>query len=115
MKVSPFSKPIVASLVATPICIYLAAVSGGERHGSNLWRIILFPYTMLSISIFGLSVPFIRMGDFLLTFIQIPLYGIIIGSACQKQQFSRIIVALLAAHLLAVAIYMLFANGSGLT
>jgi hypothetical protein len=112
MKISPYSKPFVASLFATPICIYLAAVSGGAGHGSNLWRIIFFPYTMLLISIFGLSVPFIRIGIFLLTFIQIPLYGIIIGFACQRHQFSRILIALLAAHLLTVVIYILFADGN---
>jgi hypothetical protein len=104
--------PFIASLVATPICIYLAAVSAGAGHGSYLWAKILFPYTMLSILIFGLSAPLIRIGIWLLTFIQIPLYGIILGFACQKQRFSRIIVALLAAHLLAIVIYMLFANGN---
>jgi hypothetical protein len=108
MKITSFWKPIIASLVAAPICLFLAAVSTGAGHGTYLWAKILFPYTMLSTLIFdSITAPFI-----LLAIIQYPLYGIALGIAGKKRRFSHMVIALLILHLLAVVVFILFPNRS---
>jgi hypothetical protein len=106
MRVSAFWKPLTACLIATPICLLLAVVSGGGGHGNYLWAKILFPYTMVSTSIFeSITTPFI-----LLAIIQFPLYGIALGMANRKHKVAQMIVVLSVVHLLAVTITFLFSN-----
>jgi hypothetical protein len=106
MKISAFWYTIVASLVATPICLFLAAVSTGAGHGTYLWAKILFPYTMLSTLILeSITTPFI-----LLAIIQFPLYGIALGIAGKRHRLSHMIIALLVVHFGAVVFFILFPN-----
>ena len=104
MRYSEFWKPVIISLVATPICLFLGMASGGAGHGSYFLAKVLFPYTMLSTTLFrSITAPFI-----LLAVIQILFYGIILGAANAKDRFLPLAGTVLAAHILAVAACFLF-------
>ena len=104
MKNSEFWKPFIVSLVATPVCLLMAAASGGAGHGSYFLAKVLFPYTMLStILLRSITIPFI-----LLAAIQIPLYGVVFGAAHAKDKFLPLACVVLVAHVLAVAACFLF-------
>lgn len=106
MRASTFSASLIASLVATPICLLLALASGGAGHGNYLWAKVVFPYTMLSTLAFeSITRPFI-----ILAIIQFPLYGVALGLASRKHRFAHMAIALPVIHLLAVMI--LFLSGS---
>src|ERR1051326_330702 len=100
MKINAFWKPIIASLIATPICLFLGLASAGAGHGDYILATILFPYSILLIFAFGLMLPpFITVT---LAIIQFPTYGIILGFAKEKKQIRSWAVLLLAVHVLAV-------------
>jgi hypothetical protein len=99
MKESTISKPLVASLVATPLFLLAAIASARAGHGSYLLAKILFPFTMLSTLVFGSIVaPAIALAV-----LQIPFYGFILGRANVKGGLRKRAAVLLLAHLLAVA------------
>jgi ABC-type methionine transport system permease subunit len=98
MRTSAFWTPVIASLVATPICLLLGIASGGAGHGNYFPAKLLFPFTMLSTILFGsITVPFI-----LLAVAQFPAYGVILGHANEKGGFMRAACAVLTVHALAV-------------
>lgn len=104
MRKSEFWKPVIISLVATPICLFLGIASGGAGHGSYFLAKALFPYTMLSVIFFGeITAPFI-----LLAVVQIPFYGVVFGAANTKDRLLPLAGAVLVARILAVAACFLF-------
>ena len=103
MRVSAFSAPFIACLVATPICIFLALFSAGIGHGDYLWAKILFPSTMLLTLIFeSITTPGI-----ILAIVQFPLYGVVLGLANRRHKFAHMAIALIVLHLLAVIIFFM--------
>ena len=99
MKTSAMSKPLVVSLIATPLFLLAAIASGGAGHGSYLLAKILFPFTMLSTLVFGSIVaPAIALAV-----LQFPFYGFILGRANVKGGLRTRAAVLLFAHMLAVA------------
>jgi hypothetical protein len=108
MRNPAFWKPVIISLVATPICLFLGIASGGAGHGSYFLAKVLFPYTMLSVIFFSsIAAPFI-----LLAVIQIPFYGVLFGAANAKSNFLPLAGAVLVAHVLAAMACLLFIGES---
>jgi hypothetical protein len=106
MRVSAFAAPFIACLIATPICLFLALLSGGAGHGDYLWAKILFPYPMLSTLIFeSIAAPSI-----ILAIIQFPLYGVALGLANRRQKIGHVAIALMIIHILAIIIFILIGN-----
>lgn len=106
MRVSAFWKPVIACIVVTPICLFLAVASTGAGHGDYLWAKILFPYTMLSALAFGsITLPFI-----LLAILQFPLYGVGLGIANKKHKASVAVTGLLALHIVAAIMSFVLTN-----
>jgi hypothetical protein len=103
MRVSDFSTPFIACLVATPICLFLALLSAGAGHGDYLWAKILFPYTMLLTVIFeSVTTPGI-----ILAIVQYPLYGVALGLANRKHKVVHMAIALIVFHVLAAILFFL--------
>ena len=99
MKASTISKPLLISLVATPLFVLAAVGSAGAGHGSYLLAKILFPFTMLSTLVFGsIIAPAIALAVF-----QFPFYGFILGRENVKGTVGTRATVLLLIHLLAVA------------
>jgi hypothetical protein len=97
MNRSKFWKPVVLSLIATPISLFVGIASGGAGHGNYLAAKVLFPFTMLSIRAFGsITAPFV-----ILAIIQFPLYGVIVGSANRKGKLLPYVIAVVVVHTLA--------------
>jgi hypothetical protein len=106
MKTSRFWKPIIISLAATPICLYISVVSTGGGHSFFLPK-ILFPYAMLSISFFkSITV------SILLAVIEIPFYSAILARANAKDEFLPLAVKISVVHILAVIASFLFSSES---
>lgn len=98
--------PLIASLIVTPIALLLGVGSAGAGHGDYRLAMILFPYTMLSTTIFdSITTPFI-----LLAIIQFPLYGVILGSASEKGRFVSTSILLSLVHCLALTAMLLIAS-----
>ena len=98
MKASAISKPLVVSLIATPLFLLAAVASAGAGHGSYLLAKILFPFTMLSTLAFGsIIAPAIALAV-----LQFPFYGFILGKANAKGSFRKRAAMLLVIHMLAV-------------
>lgn len=103
-----FWTPLIASFIVTPIALLLGVGSAGAGHGDYKLAMILFPYTMLSTTIFdSITPPFI-----LLAIIQFPLYGFILGRANEKGRFVPIFILLCVVHCLAVAAMFLVVSTS---
>jgi hypothetical protein len=99
MKASAISKPLVVSLIATPLFLFAAVASAGAGHGSYMLAKILFPFTMLSTLAFGsIIAPAIALAV-----LQFPFYGFILGTANVKGRFRTRPAVLLLIHILAVA------------
>ena len=97
-----FWPPVIASLIATPICLVLGLGSAGVGHGDYILATFLFPYTILLMSVTGATLPpFIVI---ILAIAQFPAYGIILGNAAVKQRFRWWAVLLLVIHALATII-----------
>ncbi len=89
--------PLIASLIVTPIALLLGIGSAGAGHGDYRLAMVLFPYTMLSTTIFNsITAPFI-----LLAIIQFPLYGVILGYASEKGRFVSVLILLCLVHCVA--------------
>ena len=108
MTSSTFWKPVILSLIAAPICLFIGMLSAGGGHSSYLLAKFLFPYTMVSIVFFkSITIPFI-----VLAIIEIPFYGLVLGVANAKNKFLPFAVVILLAHILAVAACFLFIDKS---
>jgi hypothetical protein len=89
--------PVIASLIVTPIALFLGVGSAGAGHGDYRLAMMLFPYTMLSTFIFdSITIPFI-----VLAIIQFPLYGMALGYANQRGRIWRVTILLSVVHGLA--------------
>lgn len=99
MKHPEFWKPVIASLVATPVCLLIGIASGGAGHGDYVLARILFPYTMLASFLFEeIVAPLV-----VLAVAQFPLYGVALGVAAKRGRFGVTLLLLLAVHALAAA------------
>lgn len=99
MKAFAISKPLVVSLIATPLFLLAAVASAGAGHGSYLLAKILFPFTMLSTLVFGsIIAPAIALAV-----LQFPFYGFILGKANVKGSLRAQAAVFLLIHVLAVA------------
>ena len=97
MKHPEFWKPVIASLVVTPVCLFLGLVSAGMGHGDYVLARILLPYAMLSAVLFkGIVAPLI-----VLAVAQFPLYGVALGAAAKRGRLSTALLLLLVVHTLA--------------
>jgi hypothetical protein len=105
MRGSGFWKPVIASLIVTPIALILGLGSAGGGHGDYILATYLFPFAVLLISLLGGKLPaFVTVT---LAVAQFPLYGIILGLAAEKKRFSLWLLALLGAHALATVVCFL--------
>jgi hypothetical protein len=100
MRLAAYWIPVLLSFVVAPICLVIAVAYAGMGHGSYLWALIFFPYTMLSTRFFG-SIPTFFA---LLAIAQFPIYGFILGSANVKGRFRRTALILLTIHVLTIGI-----------
>lgn len=99
MREPEFWKPVIASLLATPVCLFLGLVSGGVGHGDYVLARILFPYTMLAALLFEeIAAPLI-----LLAVVQFPLYGVILGTAAKRGRSGAALLVVLVVHALSAA------------
>jgi len=104
MTIPAFWKPMIASLVLTPVALFLAVVSGGAGHGDYLWARILFPYTMLStLRVGSITGPFIWLA-----IVQFPVYGVALGVANKNHKILPAAFLLLAIHSVAAIIASVF-------
>ncbi|MCA1643087.1 MAG: hypothetical protein LC785_14310 [Acidobacteria bacterium] len=94
-------KPLLAGLIATPICLLVAAVSGGVGHGDYTLAIILFPFAALFIVAFD-QLPSATIIMIILASLQLPAYGTFISLYAVKMKRLVASVSLLILHLLAV-------------
>jgi hypothetical protein len=97
---------MIASLIVTPIALLLGVGSAGAGHGDYRLAMILFPYTLLSTSLFdSITPPFI-----ILAIIQFPIYGVALGYANEKQRLLSMSIVLCVVHGIALAAMLLVAN-----
>ena len=97
---------MIVSLVLTPIALLLGVGSGGAGHGDYRLAMILFPYTLLSTSVFdSITPPFI-----ILAIIQFPLYGVALGYANEKGRLLSMSIVLGVVHGLVLSAMFLVAN-----
>ena len=97
---------MIASLIVMPIALLLGVGSAGAGHGDYRLAMILFPYTLLSTSVFdSITPPFI-----ILAIIQFPIYGVALGYANEKRRLLSISIVLCVVHGIAVAAMLLVAN-----
>lgn len=84
MKVARFWMPIIVSLIATPICLFLGFASGGAGHGDYILTTILFPYSVLLIFTLGSMIPSLITATLMI--LQFPAYGIILGYSFERRR-----------------------------
>jgi hypothetical protein len=98
-----FWKPVIISLVVTPIALFLGVLSAGAGHGHYGMAKLLFPYTMLPAMVSG------QISSFfiLLAVAQFPAYGIVLGLANEKGRARLGAVVLSIAHTTAVVAVLL--------
>src|SRR5688500_60773 len=99
MRNPEFWRPVIVSLAATPVCLFLGLVSAGVGHGDYVLARILFPYTMLSAFLFeeiGAPLIFLAVAQF-------PLYGLALGAAAKRGRLGTALLLLLVVHALAAA------------
>src|SRR5438067_12360599 len=86
------------------LAVALVAACGG--HGSYLPAKILFPYAML-ITLRWSRVTTLAAA---LAFIQMPLYGAVIGAAAYRKRRAKALLSLVIMHLLSALVCILIAN-----
>src|SRR5688572_27711113 len=106
MRSRKFWAPVIASLIVTPIALLLGIGSAGAGHGDYRLAMILFPYTLLSASVFdSITPPFI-----ILAIIQFPIYGVALGYAHEKGRLLSMSIVLCVVHSIALATMFWVAN-----
>jgi hypothetical protein len=96
MRRSGFWKPVIASLIVTPVALFLGLASSGAGHGDYILATFLFPYAVLLISAVSGEAPAFLVIT--LAVAQFPIYGIILGLAAEKKKFRLWLLAVLAVH-----------------
>jgi len=99
MKTLEFWKPIIVSLIVTPLALFAGGVSAGGGHGDFVWLKILFPYSLLQAFIFQ-SVAL----SFLLAIVQFPVYGIILAYTGKRRSFGLTGLILTVVHISATVL-----------
>lgn len=98
-----FWPPFVVVIVLTPFLLLAGIGSAGAGHGNYFIAKLLFPFTMLSTTLFdGITAPFL-----ILAFAQFPLYGIFIGLMNKRGNLFHGLVGLVAIHVGATIACML--------
>ena len=88
--------PFVASVVATPVFLFILVGTAGAGHADNRGpACTLFPYAMLA----GVQ----DMPFFALLVVQLPLYGLALGAAARRGRFLLALVLVIAVHAAAAA------------
>ena len=81
MRSHKFWWPVIASLAATPVFLFLLVASAGVGHSDNRGpAYVLFPYALLASNLFGTK----DMPFFALLVVQYPLYGLALGAAGRR-------------------------------
>ena len=97
---------VLLGLVASIPLLLLAIASGGAGHGNYFWAKILFPFTMLSTSVFqSITFPFI-----VLAIIQFPAYGFLIGRQTRQGNLIKASAIVILVHLVALGFTFFFTN-----
>ena len=106
MNARRFWIPFAVFVGLTPIMLFIGLISSGVGHGDYFLAKILFPYTMLSTAAFDrVEPPFV-----FLTFIQYPVYGVVIGLANVRRKLLISGGVLAVIHVLAVIAALRFAT-----
>jgi hypothetical protein len=100
--------PIILSVPATIIFVIIASLTTEFTIWQSFATLLLFPYTMLA----TLAYPFTREPPALIhtIFLQVPLYGIIIGIAWVKGHLKSVLIFLLVSHLIAAGLAVKYAG-----
>lgn len=91
-------QPVIVSLLITPLCLFVAAISGGAGHGSYTLAIVLFPYAgVLAMALDPLfnSAPL----TIVIAVIQYPAYGIVLGLGREKDRLRMYAIGLVLLHI----------------
>ena len=91
--------PLFVSLLITPVCLLIAAISGGAGHGDYTAAIVMFPYAALFIVFFD-RFPAATMIMASLAILQFPLYGAAMSIYARKKRMRMALVGVLCLHLL---------------
>lgn len=96
MRNREFWLPVIVSLAATPVFLFILVASAGVGHSdSRPAACTLCPYAML-VGVEG-------MTFFALLVTQLPLYGLVLGAAARRGRFLLALVLIIAAHAAAAA------------
>jgi hypothetical protein len=106
MNARRFWIPFAIFLGLTPIMLFFGLLSAGAGHGDYFLAKILFPYTLLSTA----GVDRIEPPFDLLTVIQYPAYGVVMGLANVKRKLLISGGALALVHAVVVIAAFLFAS-----
>jgi hypothetical protein len=94
--------PLIISLVLTPPCLFIAAISGGVGHGDYTPLIVLFPLAALSAELdHYFNATILRI---VIAVMQFPLYGLSLGIAVKRGTVVWVVVGLSVLHILATLI-----------
>jgi hypothetical protein len=102
MNIRRFWRPVIISLVITPLCLFVAAISGGVGHGDYTLAIILFPYAALLAAALD---PLFNSTPLMIVIavIQYPFYGVALGLSLEKNQLRLCAVGLVVLHVVVTA------------
>lgn len=100
--------PLLVCCLLTPLFVLLGVASAGAGHGDYRLAKLLFPFTMVSTSLFGA----VTEPLFALALVQYPVYGLVLGLANHKGKLAAVASAVLAVHVLAVYLCVWFPNPS---
>lgn len=110
-----FWRPVIVSLVLTPVCLFIGLVSAGMGEGNFILARVLFPYIFFIpyIAKLILILPENLPPEIVLSpsIIQFPLYGFVLGMANKKDAFNHVAVFIVALHLFSMILcFVLTAN-----
>jgi hypothetical protein len=93
-----FWKPVLLSIVITPLFLLIALGSGGVGHGTYGAVLLIFPFASLS------AVVLDRFFDatlvmILMAVLQFPAYGVVVGICARKDLVSVVMVGIVAVHI----------------
>jgi uncharacterized membrane protein YfhO len=100
--------PIIVSLPLTIICVVIASLTTEFTIWESFATLLFFPYAMLATLAYpiGKAAPLVNY----LLFLQMPLYGVIIGIAWMKRHLKLTLVLLLVLHIVAAGLAIKYAS-----